>query len=127
MKKSRIDIIWLLALGNRPGNQNANKTSPGPSRSTVVGHSVKPSRSARPLTAGSATAQWRARSARRYPPPLDTLPTPYAALGKNELVGCQMALDEINAKGGILDHPVKLIVEDSTSADAGTAVMKAPS
>jgi hypothetical protein len=61
-----------------------------------------------PLTAGSATAQWRARSARRYPPPLDTLPTPYAALGKNELVGCQMALDEINAKGGILDHPVKL-------------------
>ena len=25
----------------------------------------------------------------------------YAALGKNELVGCQMALDEINAKGGI--------------------------
>jgi branched-chain amino acid transport system substrate-binding protein len=50
---------------------------------------------------------------------------PYAALGKNELVGCQMALDEINAKGGILGHPVRLIVEDSTSADAGTAVLKA--
>jgi branched-chain amino acid transport system substrate-binding protein len=49
----------------------------------------------------------------------------YAALGKNELVGCQMAVDEINAKGGILGRPVKLIVEDSTSADAGTAVMKA--
>ena len=50
---------------------------------------------------------------------------PYAALGKNELIGCQMAMDEINAKGGILGHPVNLIVEDSTSADAGTAVMKA--
>ena len=30
----------------------------------------------------------------------------YAAPGKNELVGCQMALDEINAKGGILGRQV---------------------
>ena len=36
----------------------------------------------------------------------------YAALGKNELTGCQMALDEINAKGGILGRPVELVVED---------------
>ena len=49
----------------------------------------------------------------------------YAALGKNELVGCQMALDEINAKGGILGRPVELVIEDSTSADAGVAVQKA--
>jgi branched-chain amino acid transport system substrate-binding protein len=49
----------------------------------------------------------------------------YAALGKNELTGCQMALDEINAKGGILGRPVELIVEDSTSGDAGVAVQKA--
>jgi branched-chain amino acid transport system substrate-binding protein len=47
------------------------------------------------------------------------------SLGKNELIGCQMAIDEINAKGGILDRLVQLIVEDSTSGDAGTAVMKA--
>ena len=44
----------------------------------------------------------------------------YAAPGKNELIGCQMALDEINAKGGILGRPVELVVEDSTSGDAGT-------
>ncbi|HEY1886573.1 MAG TPA: ABC transporter substrate-binding protein [Roseiarcus sp.] len=50
---------------------------------------------------------------------------PYAGLGKNELVGCQMALDAINAKSGVLGRQVKLIVEDSTSADAGTAVLKA--
>ncbi len=50
---------------------------------------------------------------------------PVASLGKNELIGCQMAIDEINAKGGILGRPVELIVEDSTSGDAGTAVMKA--
>jgi branched-chain amino acid transport system substrate-binding protein len=50
---------------------------------------------------------------------------PYAALGKNELAGCQMALDEINAKGGILGRPVEFIVEDSTSGDAGVAVQKA--
>ena len=49
----------------------------------------------------------------------------YAATGKNELVGCQMALDEINAKGGILGRPVELLVEDSSSGDAGTAVQKA--
>ena len=36
-----------------------------------------------------------------------------------------MALDEINAKGGILGRPVELVVEDSTSGDAGTAVQKA--
>ncbi len=49
----------------------------------------------------------------------------YAALGKNELTGCQMALDEINAKDGILGRPVELVVEDSTSGDAGVAVLKA--
>ena len=49
----------------------------------------------------------------------------YAAPGKNELIGCQMALDEINAKGGILGRPAELVVEDSTSGDAGQAVQKA--
>jgi branched-chain amino acid transport system substrate-binding protein len=50
---------------------------------------------------------------------------PYAARGKNELIGCQIAVDEINAKGGILDRPLQLVVEDSTSGDAGVAVQKA--
>src|SRR5271154_1698483 len=50
---------------------------------------------------------------------------PLAALGKNELIGCQMAVDEINSKGGILGRAVALTVEDSTSGDAGTAVQKA--
>ncbi len=49
----------------------------------------------------------------------------YAGPGKNELTGCQMALEEINAKGGILGRPGELIVEDSTSGDAGAAVQKA--
>jgi branched-chain amino acid transport system substrate-binding protein len=49
----------------------------------------------------------------------------YAALGKNELIGCQLALDQINAKGGILGRKAELLVEDSTSGDAGTAVEKA--
>jgi branched-chain amino acid transport system substrate-binding protein len=50
---------------------------------------------------------------------------PLGSLGKNELVGCEMAVDDINARGGVLGRPVELIVEDSTSGDAGTAVMKA--
>jgi branched-chain amino acid transport system substrate-binding protein len=49
----------------------------------------------------------------------------YAALGKNELIGAQLALDQINAKGGILGRKAELLVEDSTSADAATAVQKA--
>src|SRR4051794_5835738 len=49
----------------------------------------------------------------------------YAALGKNELIGAQLALEQINAKGGILGRQVELAVEDSTSGDAGTAVQKA--
>jgi branched-chain amino acid transport system substrate-binding protein len=49
----------------------------------------------------------------------------YAALGKNELIGAQLAIDQINAKNGILGRPAQLLVEDSTSADAATAVQKA--
>ncbi|HVZ54161.1 MAG TPA: ABC transporter substrate-binding protein [Pseudolabrys sp.] len=49
----------------------------------------------------------------------------YAALGKNELIGAKHALEQINAKGGILGRKVELLVEDSTSGDAGTAVQKA--
>ena len=36
----------------------------------------------------------------------------YAALGKNELIGAQLALDQINAKNGILGRKVELLVED---------------
>jgi len=49
----------------------------------------------------------------------------YAALGKNELIGAQLALEQINAKGGILGRKAELLVDDSTSGDAGTAVQKA--
>jgi branched-chain amino acid transport system substrate-binding protein len=49
----------------------------------------------------------------------------YAGPGKNELIGCQLAVEQINAKGGILGRNVELVVEDSTSGDAGTAVQKA--
>jgi branched-chain amino acid transport system substrate-binding protein len=55
----------------------------------------------------------------------DTLTGTYAANGKNTLIGCQYAMEQINAKGGILGRPVELLVEDSTSGDAGTAVQKA--
>ncbi len=49
----------------------------------------------------------------------------FAALGKNELIGAQLAIDQINAKGGILGRKVELLIEDSTSGDAATAVQKA--
>ncbi|HXQ41878.1 MAG TPA: ABC transporter substrate-binding protein [Candidatus Udaeobacter sp.] len=49
----------------------------------------------------------------------------YAELGKNEQIGCELAIEQINAKGGILGRQVQLLVEDSTSSDTGTAVQKA--
>ena len=55
----------------------------------------------------------------------DTFTGTYAELGKNEKIGCELAVAEINRKGGILGREVELISEDSTSADTGTAVQKA--
>ena len=55
----------------------------------------------------------------------DPLTGTYAELGRNEQIGCQLAVDQINAKGGILGRQVALLVEDSTSADTGVAVQKA--
>jgi branched-chain amino acid transport system substrate-binding protein len=54
----------------------------------------------------------------------DPLTGVYAALGKNEQIGCEYAVAQINAKGGILGRQVSLLVEDSTSGDVGTAVQK---
>jgi branched-chain amino acid transport system substrate-binding protein len=69
---------------------------------------------------------WSARAADIVKIGLDNpLTGTYAALGKNELIGCQLAVDEINAKGGILSRKVELLVEDSTSGDASVAVQKA--
>ena len=48
----------------------------------------------------------------------------YAELGKNEKIGCELAVAEINAKGGILGRKVMLLSEDTTSDDTGTAVQK---
>jgi branched-chain amino acid transport system substrate-binding protein len=55
----------------------------------------------------------------------DPLTGTYAELGKNEQIGCELAIEEINAKGGILGRKVELLVEDSTSSNTGTAVQKA--
>jgi branched-chain amino acid transport system substrate-binding protein len=55
----------------------------------------------------------------------DPLTGTYAELGKNEQIGCQLAIEQINARGGVLGRKAQLLVEDSTSADTGIAVQKA--
>jgi branched-chain amino acid transport system substrate-binding protein len=55
----------------------------------------------------------------------DPLTGTYAELGKNEQIGSELAVDQINAKGGILGRKVELLVEDSSSTNTGTAVQKA--
>jgi branched-chain amino acid transport system substrate-binding protein len=54
---------------------------------------------------------------------LDPQTGTYAALGTNEINGARMAVDQLNAKNGILGRKVELLVED-TAADVGTAVQK---
>ena len=54
----------------------------------------------------------------------DPLTGTYAAEGESEVRGAKMALDEVNAKGGILGRKVELIVEDD-NANAGLAAQKA--
>ena len=48
----------------------------------------------------------------------------YAAEGLNEIRGAKMAVDQINAKGGILGRPVHLLAEDDQTLP-GPAVSKA--
>src|SRR5579862_8804498 len=55
---------------------------------------------------------------------VDPLTGVYAAIAQNEVVGAKYAVEQINAKGGILGRPIELLVEDSAN-DVGTGVQKA--
>jgi branched-chain amino acid transport system substrate-binding protein len=55
---------------------------------------------------------------------VDPLTGVYAAPAQNEVIGAKLAVEEINAKGGIIGRPVELLVEDSAN-DVGTGVQKA--
>jgi branched-chain amino acid transport system substrate-binding protein len=55
---------------------------------------------------------------------VDPLTGVYAAVAQNEVTGAKLAVEQINAKGGILGRPIELLVEDSAN-DVGTGVQKA--
>ena len=55
---------------------------------------------------------------------VDPLTGVYAAPAGNEVTGAKLAVEQINAKGGILGRQVELLVEDSAN-DVGTGVQKA--
>lgn len=55
---------------------------------------------------------------------VDPLTGVYAAVAQNEVIGARLAVDHVNAAGGILGRPVELLVEDSAN-DVGTGVQKA--
>ena len=48
----------------------------------------------------------------------------YAGVAQNELIGTKFAVEQINAKGGVLGREIELLVEDSAN-DVGTGVQKA--
>jgi branched-chain amino acid transport system substrate-binding protein len=55
---------------------------------------------------------------------IDPLTGVYAAPAQNEVMGARLAVQQINARGGILGRQVELLVEDSAN-DVGTGVQKA--
>jgi branched-chain amino acid transport system substrate-binding protein len=55
---------------------------------------------------------------------VDPLTGVYAAVAKNEVTGAKLAVEQINAQGGILGRSIELLVEDSAN-DVGTGVQKA--
>src|ERR1700727_783959 len=55
---------------------------------------------------------------------VDPLTGVYAAPAGNEVMGAKLAVEQINAKGGIVGRQVELLVEDSAN-DVGTGVQKA--
>src|SRR5213082_3909050 len=55
---------------------------------------------------------------------VDPLTGVYAAVAGNEVMGAKLAIEQINAKGGMLGRQVELLVEDSAN-DVGTGVQKA--
>src|SRR5450432_3926557 len=55
---------------------------------------------------------------------VDPLTGVYAAVAQNEVMGAKLAVEQINAQGGILGRPIELLVEDSAN-DVGTGVQKA--
>src|SRR5471030_368787 len=55
---------------------------------------------------------------------VDPLTGVYAAPAGNEVMGAKLAIEQMNAKGGIIGRQVELLVEDSAN-DVGTGVQKA--
>jgi len=55
---------------------------------------------------------------------IDPLTGVYAAVAQNEVMGAKLAVEHVNATGGILGRPIELLVEDSAN-DVGTGVQKA--
>ncbi len=54
---------------------------------------------------------------------VDPLTGAYAAVAQNEVIGARLAVEHINAKGGVLGRQIELLVEDSAN-DVGTGVQK---
>jgi branched-chain amino acid transport system substrate-binding protein len=54
---------------------------------------------------------------------VDPLTGVYSAVAQNEVAGVKLAVEQINAKGGVLGRPIELLIEDSAN-DVGTGVQK---
>jgi branched-chain amino acid transport system substrate-binding protein len=54
---------------------------------------------------------------------VDPLTGVYSAVAQNEVAGAKLAVEQINAKGGVLGRPIELLIEDSAN-DVGTGVQK---
>jgi len=53
---------------------------------------------------------------------VNTMTGPYAEWGSFQVNGLQLALEDIRKSGGILGHPVELVIEDNASTNPGTVL-----
>lgn len=116
--------LWLAGCDKKPAPTPGASPSPAPQPAA----SAEPSASAAPTVAPTATPP-----PTPAPTPEDPLATPIgffaplsgpqASFGSDSINGARLAVDEINASGGILGHPLKLIVKDTQSLPDETATV----
>jgi len=107
--------VFLMVLAACGGGGQATTTAAAPTETTAAGTTAAPATSAAATTGATAAGEPIVFAA--------SLPLTgeFSIAGTKHQDGYQFCVDEINARGGLLDRPVELLVEDNRS-DSEVAV-----
>jgi branched-chain amino acid transport system substrate-binding protein len=98
------------AESSPPTAESSPPTAESP-RPALTPNSVEPTPTPEPLTLAESPKDPLATRVGLFIP----LTGSHASFGSEALNGAKLAVDEINEQGGVLDHPVNLIVKDTES------------